>query len=483
MFKLLLIWRYFLHKRVALLAVLAVTLVVLLVLVVLSVMSGLLEDVRQRNHGWVGDVVIAHNSLVGFGYYDEFLEVLAQKRQIAAATAVISTYGLVDRVGLAVQVFGVRLDEWCVVTDFAGTLHYQRAGQKPSFSVPSNEFLERMGRGLTAEQSRRGCISGLYLTSQLFTGALSKAELERVRQLGLDPIYHIDLGITVLGLSRQGTLTGSGIGEHQVFWYVDDSESRLVDVDMSALYVDFGELQKLCYLDGSDGGPKRAHEIRIKLKEGVGLERGRALIRGWWGEFVQRKEGAAADELLTEAKVQTWKEYRRGSIAPMEREKSLMVMVFLMIAAVAVFIVLAIFYMIVAEKIKDLGIIKSVGGSSWSVSQVFLGYGLLVGLLGAGLGLLGGSLIVTHSNEIEALINDILVGCNNLMSGWDWHYQFGSFHLWDPEVYAIERIPDVVNYPEAGLIALAAVAASVLGAALPALRAGRFQVVEALRVE
>ena len=71
MYKLLLIWRYFLKKRVAYIAVLAVLLLVMLVLVVLSIMSGLLEDTRQRNHRWTGDLVVGRDSLVGFAYYDE----------------------------------------------------------------------------------------------------------------------------------------------------------------------------------------------------------------------------------------------------------------------------------------------------------------------------------------------------------------------------------------------------------------------------
>ena len=161
----------------------------------------------------------------------------------------------------------------------------------------------------------------------------------------------------------------------------------------------------------------------------------------------------------------------------------MMIALFGMIALVAVFIVIAIFYMIVTEKIKDLGIIKSVGGSNWSVGQIFLGYGLLVGIIGAIIGTALGCAIVCNSNEIETGINDFLIWCNGLFENWNWDYRFSSFHLWDPDVYAIDRIPDVVNFPEAAIIALVAVLASVIGAALPARRAAKLEVVETLRVE
>ena len=122
--------------------------------------------------------------------------------------------------------------------------------------------------------------------------------------------------------------------------------------------------------------------------------------------------------------------------------------------------------MIVTEKIKDLGIIKSVGGSSWAVCEIFLGFGALVGTVGAALGTITGAVIVINSNNIE-----------------DFLYQHFDCRLWPPEMYAIDKIPDVVNIPEAAIIAAMAIIVSTAGAAIPARRAAKLGVVEALRVE
>ena len=77
-----------------------------------------------------------------------------------------------------------------------------------------------------------------------------------------------------------------------------------------------------------------------------------------------------------------------------------------------------------------------------------------------------GAAIVCHSNEIEAVLN-----------------RWFGFRLWDPAVYAISRIPDQVDYRQAAMIAAAAVLASLAGAALPAHRAAKLQVVDALKME
>jgi len=272
--------------------------------------------------------------------------------------------------------------------------------------------------------------------------------------------------ITVFAISEKGVLTGSEMGQTQTFWYVDNSVSGLVDIDSTAIYVDFHQLQKLCWMDGREGSPPRVNEIRIKLSDGIALESGRDDLARQWRQFARDKDTLPQARLLRDVTVQTWQQFRRSNIAPMEKEKSMMIVVFAMIGLVAIFIVFAIFYMIVTEKIKDLGIIKSVGGSSWAVSRIFLGFGVLIGLIGSLLGTTLGYLIVVNSNRIEG-----------------WLFSMFGFRLWPPELYAIEKIPDVVRFPEAAVIVTIAVLASVAGAALPAWRAARLLAVEALRVE
>lgn len=456
MFKFLLIWRYFIKKRVAWIAVVAVTLLVMLVVVVLSVMSGLLKETREKNHRWCGDIVISRDSLVGFPYYQEFIDQLAESPSVYAATPIIKTFGLSDEQGSG-QIFGVRLDEFCRATGFAQTLHYGGDRQELSFVVPELAESARWEEELTDEQKQRGCIISIDTSDRpLFEKLWRDGHLKM-----LWPI-----SITVFGISSRGTLTGPEMGMNQRFWYVDDSSVGLVDIDRSTTYVDFDQLQKLCWMDGQDGKAPRASEIRIKLKKGVALDKGHEEVARQWRKFGELRKQKGQGKLLGDVTVQSWKEYRRSNIAPMENERTLMIIIFSMIAVVAVFIIFAIFYMIVTEKIKDLGIVRSVGGSAGDVGSIFLGFGGLVGTVGAILGTALGCLIVLNSNKIEDKLYDL----------------FG-FRLWPPDLYAIEKIPDMVYWQEAAVIAAVAVVASIAGAAIPAGRAAKLEIVEALRVE
>ena len=67
-------------------------------------------------------------------------------------------------------------------------------------------------------------------------------------------------------------------------------------------------------------------------------------------------------------------------------ERGILNVLLFMIVGVAGFGILAIFSMIVVEKTRDIGILKALGASNRGVMGIFLGYGLLLGIVGAGLG-------------------------------------------------------------------------------------------------
>jgi lipoprotein-releasing system permease protein len=133
---------------------------------------------------------------------------------------------------------------------------------------------------------------------------------------------------------------------------------------------------------------------------------------------------------------------------------------------VAIFLIFCIFYMIVVEKTRDIGIIKSVGATPGGVAGIFLGYGATIGVIGSGLGLLFGYLIVSNINTLH-----------------DWLGRVLGVQVWDPEVYAFDTIPNTMDAKETSVIVAIAVVSSILGAMVPAVVAARKNPVEALRWE
>jgi lipoprotein-releasing system permease protein len=164
--------------------------------------------------------------------------------------------------------------------------------------------------------------------------------------------------------------------------------------------------------------------------------------------------------------IQTWRDMQGPLLAAVQLETTLLNILLFLIIAVAGFGILATFFMIVVEKTRDIGTLKALGASGGGVMSIFVSYGLLLGSVGSGVGLIGGLLFVHHINDI---------------AGWV-EYVTGQ-EVFDPTVYYFTEIPTIINPFTITWVMAGAIAIAVTASVLPALRAARMHPVAALRFE
>ncbi len=162
----------------------------------------------------------------------------------------------------------------------------------------------------------------------------------------------------------------------------------------------------------------------------------------------------------------TWRDKQGPLLAAVEMETAVLNVLLFLIIAVSGFGILAIFFMIVVEKTRDIGILKSLGASGGGIMSIFLSYGLSLGLVGSAVGMVLGLLFVRYINEIA-----------------DWLGWITGRPVFSPEIYYFYKIPTIVAPATITWIVLGAVAIAVLASVLPALRAALLRPVEALRYE
>ena len=293
-----------------------------------------------------------------------------------------------------------------------------------------------------------------------------------------DFLYRLPVSLTVMGVSSAGKLEFGG-GHERNFWITDTSRTKVWQYDSNTVYVPFKVLQQDLGMDAQQAEqddkpitlPARTSEIHIGVKDqyrhsSEALIAIRDKIKPIVERVLEQKAREGHPFNGTPPTVRTWEESQAKWMGAIEKEMVLVTGLFGMISVVAVFLIFCIFYMIVVEKTRDIGIIKSVGATSSGVAGIFLGYGAAIGIVGSALGLLCGYLIVHNINTLHAWLGEAL------------HVQ-----IWDPEVYAFDTIPNTLEPNRIIWILVIAVLASIIGALVPAIRAARLNPVEALRWE
>jgi lipoprotein-releasing system permease protein len=211
--------------------------------------------------------------------------------------------------------------------------------------------------------------------------------------------------------------------------------------------------------------PARVTNVLVRGKDGVEADRLKARVQEIYRVFAADHAG---DVLPPPAaiRIRTWRDQNKTLISAVEKETGLVLFIFGIIALTSVFLVLAIFWAMVSEKTKDIGILRAIGASRGGVAWIWLRYGLVIGVVGALAGAGVAYLIVTNINPIH-----------------EWLGRQLGLVIWDPQVYYFTIIPNRVDPTKAALVMIFGVAASVAGALVPALKAAYMDPVRALRFE
>jgi lipoprotein-releasing system permease protein len=149
-----------------------------------------------------------------------------------------------------------------------------------------------------------------------------------------------------------------------------------------------------------------------------------------------------------------------------QMETAILNVLLFLIIAVAGFGILAIFFMIVVEKTKDIGILKALGASDYGVMGVFLAYAVVLGIIGCGLGAALGIWFTLNINAVER-----------------WLTYWTGIEIFPRNLYYFKEIPTQLDPWVVVWTNILALAIAVAASVLPARRAARLRPVEALRYE
>lgn len=520
MYQVLLARRYLTRKVMPLLASVAVALCTAMVLISWSVMGGFLAMLLDSGRTLIGDVSITWPN-TGLAYYEDLVGRLEADPSVAAAAPVIDTFGLVslpDGRVETVLVKGVDGPRYARVTDFERTLYW-----RPIDRPHPNDRLERDWR--LGEEYREfweeRLHAGLTLTRARPDESGRPGEPEPAAVLGIEltrfnirqpggwyvpgvAVRHNPDGsreeLTDLFMPRNGTITlnvlpldrsGRAVDvEARVFPVANEFRTGLYELDRNLVLVRLDALQRMLRMHAgrrlvrsvpAEGAPDqvesfdepgpvlvedpaRVTTVIVRAAEGIDAEALKARVREVYAAFEADHPGQVPP--ASSIPILTWADQNATMIAAVKKETALVLTLFSFISLTAVLLILAIFWAMVSEKTRDVGVLRALGAGRAGVAAVWLAYGLAIGLLGSALGGVIAWAIVTNINPIH-----------------EWLGRTLGIFVWDPQIYYFTTIPNRIEPSHAAVVLAGGALASVGGALLPALRAARFDPVRALRFE
>jgi lipoprotein-releasing system permease protein len=156
--------------------------------------------------------------------------------------------------------------------------------------------------------------------------------------------------------------------------------------------------------------------------------------------------------------VTTWQERNPVLFSALQLEEWAMFIILLLIVLVAAFNIIGTLIMVVVEKTREIGILKSMGATRSAILRIFLYQGMMIGGVGTTLGAVGG-ILVCYVLKYHVKINIL------------------------SEAYLSDRIPLLINPWMNALIVVCSMAICLGASLYPARQAAKLDPVEALRYE
>ncbi|MEJ2020284.1 MAG: FtsX-like permease family protein [Maritimibacter sp.] len=167
-----------------------------------------------------------------------------------------------------------------------------------------------------------------------------------------------------------------------------------------------------------------------------------------------------------DAAIWTWKDSAGSFLRALTIEDNVMFVILALVVLIASMNIVSGLVMLVKNKGRDIGILRTMGLTEGSVLRVFFLVGASTGVIGTLLGVVLGVLFSVYIDQIFALVNYVAGG-----------------GVWDPSIRGIYELPAEVRLHDVLSAVGLALGLSFLVTILPARRAARMNPVEALRYE
>ena len=164
--------------------------------------------------------------------------------------------------------------------------------------------------------------------------------------------------------------------------------------------------------------------------------------------------------------VYTWADLNESLFSALKVERNVMFIILSLIIIVAAFNIISGLTILVKNKTREIGILKSIGLSNVSIKKIFFFVGFIIGTSATLFGILLGSLFSYYIEDIRKFISNTF-----------------DITLFPEEIYFLSTLPSEININSIILISLCSIITTSIVSIYPASRAAKLDTIQTLKYE
>ena len=169
---------------------------------------------------------------------------------------------------------------------------------------------------------------------------------------------------------------------------------------------------------------------------------------------------------LSNLYISSWKDNNKSFLDALRIERNVMFLILVLIILIASLNIISGLVIFVKDKNKDIGILRTLGMSKFSLLKIFLLIGFTIGLIGTISGLILGLIFCININKIQIFLEKIF-----------------NIDLFSSEIYFLSSLPARIDYYEIIFICLISLLISLLASIYPAIKSSRINPIKIIRNE
>ncbi|PTX01153.1 lipoprotein-releasing ABC transporter permease subunit [Pararhodobacter aggregans] len=256
----------------------------------------------------------------------------------------------------------------------------------------------------------------------------------------------VQVGDRIRIISPEGVQTAFGTSPRvNAYEVVYIFSAGRYDIDRTRVYLPFTEAQSFFNRDGV------ADEIEVMLTDPEHVE-----------DMTYPLLRAAGERAM----IWSWRDSAGSFLRALDIEDNVMFIILSILVLIAAMNIISGLIMLVKNKGRDIGILRTMGLSEGSVLRIFFLCGSLIGVVGTAIGVLAGCLFALYIDPIFAFVNYVAGG-----------------GVWDASIRGIYALPAELRLWDVLKAVSLSLGLSFIVTIFPARRAARMNPVEALRYE